>query len=100
MALELQIWGSQANDPGLFRKNTVLAVKDCRVSLYQKSVTISPSFNSVFVANVENIPEARKLYEWYQSADLNEVQTLSGGGGEKQFNSLYRTVRQMEQESA
>lgn len=77
----------------------MLAVKDCRVNLYQERVSISPGFNSVFVVNVENIPEARSLYEWYQSADLNEVQTLTGGGGDKQFNSLYRTVRQMEQDS-
>ena len=56
VGVELSMWGSCASDPALFRKNTVLAVKDCRTSIYQNAVRISPSHNSVFVSNVASLP--------------------------------------------
>lgn len=34
VGVELSMWGACASDPALYKKNTVLAVKDCRASIY------------------------------------------------------------------
>jgi hypothetical protein len=36
IAIELQMWGEPALDPNMYTLNTILAIKDCKVSIYQE----------------------------------------------------------------
>jgi len=83
--IELTLWGDEAHKFQL-KAGAIVAVRQVRTGSFD-GVTLSTTFQTTFVEN-PNLPDVRKLQEWYSSTGGQGVPSLSNqgtfgqGGGE------------------
>ncbi|EAN97168.1 Replication factor A protein 1 [Trypanosoma cruzi] len=89
-AVEVTLWNDQAKE-WAYSPGTVLAMRQLKVGSFD-GVTLSATFQSAFDVN-PNIPDVKKLAEWYISTggrDVSSLSSLGVGAGNNAGGENYR----------